>query len=89
MKKTAIITGITGQDGSYLADLLLSKDYNVVGTLRRTVVSEKEKLANLSNINDNRLTLIDVDITDSASVYRMVKDRDWETTVLLRVPTTL
>jgi GDPmannose 4,6-dehydratase len=74
MKKTAIITGITGQDGSYLTDLLLSKDYNVVGTLRRTVVSEKEKLANLSNINDNRLTLIDVDITDSASVYRMVKE---------------
>ena len=48
--KTAIITGITGQDGSYLADLLLEKDYKVIGTMRRTVGDFASKTKNISHI---------------------------------------
>ena len=44
MKKVAFITGITGQDGSYLAELLLSKNYIVHGLLRRTSVWKKRKI---------------------------------------------
>ena len=42
MKKTALITGINGQDGSYLAELLLKKDYDVWGILKRNSVSENQ-----------------------------------------------
>ena len=41
MKKTALITGITGQDGSYLAELLLSKGYSVHGMVRRVAAEDK------------------------------------------------
>ena len=47
MKKTALITGITGQDGSYLAELLLEKGYDVHGTIRRSSVDFRERIAHL------------------------------------------
>lgn len=71
--KTAIITGINGQDGSYLAELLLEKNYKVIGLVRRTVCSEDEKKKNLSNVIDNKNLLLEHgDITDSSSIWRMV-----------------
>lgn len=73
MNKIAIITGITGQDGSYLADLLLEKGYTVIGTLRRTVSDYDGKTKNISHILDSSsLILEEVDITDSSSIYQVV-----------------
>ena len=45
--KTALITGITGQDGSFLAELLLDKGYDVHGTIRRSSVDYRERIAHL------------------------------------------
>lgn len=45
MRKVALITGITGQDGSYLAELLLDKGYDVHGTIRRSSVDYRERIA--------------------------------------------
>ena len=73
MNKTALITGITGQDGSYLADLLLSKGYKVVGLMRRTVASNKERYKNISHILNNQNFILESgDVTDSASIWRIV-----------------
>ena len=47
MKKTALITGITGQDGSYLAELLLEKDYEVYGLFRRGSTNTAERIEHL------------------------------------------
>ena len=67
MNKVAIVTGVTGQDGSYLSELLLDKEYTVVG-LRRRSSSEKglERIQHLLN-NDN-FKLVEADITDPANV---------------------
>ena len=47
MSKTALITGVTGQDGSYLAEFLLEKGYEVHGTIRRSSVHFPERIADL------------------------------------------
>lgn len=71
--KTAIITGVTGQDGSYLSDLLIGKGYKVVGTYRRTVSDFDNKTQNISHLlNDGNFILEEADVTDSASLYRLV-----------------
>ena len=54
MNKTAIITGVTGQDGSYLSDLLIDKGYTVIGTYRRTVSDFENKTQNINHLLDNR-----------------------------------
>jgi GDPmannose 4,6-dehydratase len=71
--KTAIITGVTGQDGSYLSELLIDKGYKVIGTYRRTVSDFDNKTQNISHLlkNDNFI-LEEADITDSASLYHLV-----------------
>ena len=75
--KTAIITGITGQDGSYLADFLLENNYRVVGTMRRTVGDFENKTKNISHILSNsNLILEEADITDSSSIYQLVSKYD-------------
>lgn len=66
--KRALITGITGQDGSYLAELLLSKGYQVHGLVRRT---SQPSYQNIEGILD-RLTLYTGDLTDGVSVTRIV-----------------
>ena len=72
--KRALITGITGQDGAYLSELLLAQDYEVFGIVRRT---------STSGINDQRLKwlgiagdvrLVDGDLTDLSSLLRIVED---------------
>ena len=73
MNKVAIITGVTGQDGSYLSELLLEKGYTVVG-LRRRSSSEKglERIEHLLN-NDN-FKLVEADITDSGCVNNLIAE---------------
>jgi GDPmannose 4,6-dehydratase len=68
--KTALITGITGQDGSYLAELLLDKGYDVVGLHRRSSTVTFERISHLTD----RLTLVPADLLDEASMIRVLRD---------------
>ena len=68
MAKIALITGITGQDGSYLAELLLEKGYEVHGILRRSSTSNTGRIERLLN----KITLHYGDMTDSASLIRII-----------------
>ena len=70
MKKVALITGITGQDGSYLAELLLEKDYVVHGIIRRASGFNTQRIDHI--INHPRLHLHHGDITDSANINRLL-----------------
>jgi len=70
----AIITGITGQDGSHLADFLLEKNYEVVGVSRRCSVDTTERIKHL--IPNERFKLIEGDITDVSSVLNIFKDNE-------------
>lgn len=73
MNKTALVTGVTGQDGSYLSDLLLSKGYKVVGLVRRTVTSNEEKYRNISHLLNNQNFILESgDVTDSSSIWRNI-----------------
>ncbi len=72
--KKAIITGITGQDGAYLTQLLLEKDYEVFGTYRRTSSVNFWRLEELGVQNHPNLTLVEYDLTDQANSIRMVAD---------------
>lgn len=69
MTKTALITGITGQDGSYLAEFLLKKDYNVIGMVRR---SATPNLSNIDHILD-KITLVSGDMLDQTSIERILR----------------
>jgi GDPmannose 4,6-dehydratase len=70
--KTAIVTGVTGQDGSYLSELLLEKQYRVIGVHRR---SSTLNLANLVNVvNNENFSLYCCDITDGVSVNNLVAE---------------
>jgi len=71
--KTALVTGISGQDGSYLAELLLDKGYLVVGVVRRSAMEDK-KLVNIEHLlNNPNLILENGDLTDSASIWRLTQ----------------
>lgn len=71
MSKTALITGITGQDGAYLAQLLLSKGYQVYGLLARRATRTTWRLAYLGILD--RVTLLEGDLTDVTSIIRAVE----------------
>ena len=70
-RKVAIITGITGQTGSYLAELLLEKEYYVYGIVRRT--SSGERVERLEHIK-NDIDIIDGDITDAGCMAKIIGD---------------
>jgi GDPmannose 4,6-dehydratase len=70
MNKSAIITGITGQDGSYLAELLLEKDYKVIGLYRRNSNYNFQRINNI--IHHHNLTLIEFDLTDPSSINHIL-----------------
>ncbi len=72
--KKAIITGITGQDGAYLAELLLDKDYDVYGTYRRTSSVNFWRIEELGIKNNPNLHLLEYDLTDQANSIRMIMD---------------
>ncbi len=78
MARRALVTGITGQDGSYLAELLLEKGYEVHGVVRRTSSLNRSRIDHLSHANPAdggrpRFTLHYGDMTDSGGLNRLVK----------------
>src|SRR5271154_6978896 len=77
MSKKALITGITGQDGSYLAELLLNKGYEVHGIIRRSSSFNTERIDHLymdPHVNGVKLFLHYGDLSDSASLTRLLHD---------------
>ncbi len=70
--KKAVITGITGQDGAYLAQLLLGLNYEVYGTYRRTSSTNFWRIEFLGIQNDPNLHLVEFDLTDAMSAVRML-----------------
>ncbi len=70
MRKVALITGITGQDGSYLAELLLDKGYDVHGTIRRSSVDYRERIAHLEGLPHFHLHY--ADLGDSMSLIQVM-----------------
>lgn len=71
--KTAIVTGITGQDGAYLAQLLLNKGYTVYGTYRRTSSVNFWRIEELGIQNHPNLLLVEYDLTDLGSIIALVQ----------------
>lgn len=69
-RRTAVITGITGQDGSYLAELLLAKGYEVVGVVRRTSHDSYERIGHLLD----RVHIVPADLLDQHSLTSVVRD---------------
>src|SRR5919201_935048 len=67
--KRALITGITGQDGSYLAELLLEKGYEVHGLVRRSIQQRFERLAAIQDA----LTLHEADLLDESSLFDVMR----------------
>ncbi|MBJ2156942.1 GDP-mannose 4,6-dehydratase [Variovorax sp. IB41] len=74
MKKHAVVTGITGQDGAYLAQLLLSKGYVVHGTFRRTSSVNFWRIEELGIQNHPDLILVEHDLTDLGSSLTLIKE---------------
>lgn len=72
--KSAVITGITGQDGAYLAELLLNKGYKVYGTYRRTSSVNFWRIDELGIKNHPQLYLVEYDLTDLSSSIRLLQE---------------
>jgi GDPmannose 4,6-dehydratase len=70
MPKRALITGITGQDGSYLAELLLEKDYEVIGMVRRSSTVNFERIAHIQD----QVELTSADLLDEASLIHVLRE---------------
>ncbi|MFN8543089.1 MAG: GDP-mannose 4,6-dehydratase [Candidatus Binatia bacterium] len=70
MRRTALITGVTGQDGSYLAEFLLARDYRVVGMVRRASTENFERIAHLRG----RLELRQADLLDQLSLIDLLRE---------------
>ncbi|HEV7888926.1 MAG TPA: GDP-mannose 4,6-dehydratase [Acidimicrobiales bacterium] len=68
--RRALITGITGQDGSYLAELLLDQGYEVIGMLRRSSTLNFERIAHIQD----RITLVQGDLLDEVSMINVLRD---------------
>ena len=71
--KTAIITGITGQDGAYLTELLLNKGYKVFGTYRRTSSVNFWRIEEQNVQNHPNLHLVEYDLTDLGSTIALIQ----------------
>lgn len=69
MARRALITGITGQDGSYLAEFLLEKDYEVIGMVRRSSTVNFERIGHLQD----RITFVPGDLLDEASMIEVLR----------------
>lgn len=70
MAKKAVITGITGQDGSYLAEFLLEQGYDVTGVIRRLSAPNRERIAHI----EDRIRLRPADLLDQLSLIRLLED---------------
>ena len=73
-KKTAFITGLTGQDGAYLAQLLLEKGYRVAGLVRRSSTAEVNNVRLKWLGVENDVEYIDGDLTDLSGLVRTLQD---------------
>src|SRR5881628_515759 len=69
-RRTALITGVTGQDGSYLAELLLEKGYEVVGVVRRTSHDSYERIGHLLE----KIQVVPADLLDQHSLTAVIRD---------------
>ena len=76
MKKNAVVFGITGQDGSYLTELLLEKNYDVIGVTRRVSTENTGRIAHL--LDCPHLNLVEGDLTDYSSILRIIKEHEPE-----------
>jgi GDPmannose 4,6-dehydratase len=76
--KKALITGITGQDGAYLAELLLGKGYEVTGAYRRTSSVNFWRIEELGIQNHAKLKLVEYDLTDLGSTIRLLQAGDFD-----------
>ncbi|WP_454904883.1 GDP-mannose 4,6-dehydratase [Variovorax gossypii] len=76
MKKTALVTGITGQDGAYLSELLLQKGYKVYGTYRRTSSVNFWRIEELGIDQHPDLHLIEYDLTDLGSSLTLIRETE-------------
>ena len=70
-KKTAIVTGITGQDGSYLSELLLQSNYTVIACRRRSSTNNLERVSHL--LDDPNFILTEFDLTDPSGVHQTIQ----------------
>jgi len=70
--KTAVVTGVTGQDGSYLAEFLLEKGYRVVGMVRRSSTETCERIEHLRD----RIDFVEADLHDQSSLIRMLEESE-------------
>jgi len=70
VSKTALVTGITGQDGSYLAEFLLEKGYNVIGMARRASTPHFERIGHILD----RITLVQGDLLDQMSLFEILRE---------------
>lgn len=76
-KRTALITGITGQDGSYLAELLLAKGYVVYGVIRRSSTFNIDRIEHLyqdPHARDYRLRLVYGNLTDASRITQLLAE---------------
>jgi GDPmannose 4,6-dehydratase len=71
---TALITGITGQDGSYLAEILLERGYEVHGLVRRTSSMNRSRIDHLTSGQEPLVHLVYADLNDSTSLHRVVRE---------------
>ena len=86
MSKVALVTGITGQDGAYLAELLLSKGYFVHGIKRRTSLFNTDRIDHLyqdPHEKNVRLKLHYGDLTDSTNLIRIIQDTQGSDTICI------
>jgi GDPmannose 4,6-dehydratase len=72
--KTAVVTGITGQDGAYLSQLLLDKGYRVIGTFRRTSSVNFWRIEELGIQDHSNLNLVEFDLTDPGAAIRLLQE---------------
>ena len=70
MARRALITGITGQDGSYLAELLLDRGYEVIGMVRRSSTVNYERIAHIQD----RITFVPGDLLDQISMIHILQE---------------
>ena len=78
MRKTALVTGITGQDGAYLAELLLGRGYEVVGAYRRSSTFSPWRLQNLGILGHKNLNLQEMELTDPSSIFRTIASKNFD-----------
>lgn len=71
--RTAFVTGVTGQDGAYLSDLLLKKGYKVFGGIRRLSSQNLWRLQELEILENENFQLVDFDLTDPMNAYRVIE----------------